>query len=289
MERNTQRLRVLLVSICLLAAAIFFKSKLPALTNANSQLAFPKLNRDNITAIDVQETNDTIFLKKINSRWFVKKDGENFAADGDRINSIINSLETLKIRGIVSDNKNNRADFGIGKQAITLHGKNDYILYLGDSNASNQYYVRIGKSNAVFTAGNLDDILIPADYRDLSTHLVDDENKVKNIKIDYSGKETVLVKNNDQWKVNNVDAQREQADYYINDLKTLKSTDIFLKNPVDSSMTASLTITVDGKTATFYEKDKDNYYLSISGDKKYYQIPAVYVSSLMKEQKDFTK
>ncbi len=289
MEKNTQRLRLLIIIVFFLAAAVFLKNKLPSLTNVGSQLAFPKLNQDTITAIDIRETAGTVTINKRNNQWFVNKNGVDYPADGDRINSILDNLRTLKKGEAVSTNKKNQAGFGIGRQEITLHGKNNYTLYLGDTTSSDQYYVRIGKNNTVFIAGNLDNILAPADYRDLSIHLVDDENKVKNIKIDYSSKETVLVKNNNQWKVNNTNAVKEQVDYYINDLKTLKATDIFLKNPISYSMAPALTITADGKTAVFFEKDKDNYYSEISGDKKYYQIPAVYVSSLMKEQKDFTK
>ena len=57
------------------------------------------------------------------------------------------------------------------------------------------------KEEAVFVGDNLQSILINSDYRDLKTHILDDESSLQSMEIEMNGVKTKLLKNKDEWSL----------------------------------------------------------------------------------------
>lgn len=250
---------------------------------------FKFLNKNTVTGIQIDSDSKVINLYKKDKIWFVKPStatGET-KADQERIDNLIFTLSSLVKENVVSFNKKNHQDLGIGKNKIVLKTKDkNYELYIGNTTGTDQNYVRIDNENEVFKASGFAQVFTPFDYRDLNVNFVSDETAITEISIN----DLVLQKKKDQWFIANKQAKTDRVDFFLSDLKNLKAQDIL---PADTSLPYSpqLTIKINTnntlQTAYFFTKDKDNYYLKSSSSYNIFQIPTIYVNSLKKEEKDF--
>lgn len=293
MKRNQARLLKLALVLGVLLLFLLIKNQLSNIFPPKPSQPFSSLKKDQIQRILITKdaTPTAIFNK--NNHWYTKIAGEDFLADEERINSLIDNIISLKKEDVVSTNKNKHKDLGIDKQKIELKTKDkNYFIFIGNSTGSSKNYVRIDNENDVFTASGFDNVFTPDDYRDLAVKLITDENKISGIEIAYDDKITKLEKKSSDWKIGLKTAKKDRVDFFLNDLKTLKANDILPKDTILAQV-VSLTITVKEsgkeKKITFYTNSNENYLAKTSVSDFIFQIPTAYVESLKKEEKDFTE
>lgn len=295
MGKNTARLIKLVVILIILSGIILIKNKLTELTTQNRPEPFKTIKKEEIVQINIQNDNKETRLYKRDNHWLLEKDGQKFAADEDRINKIIDAFTALEKGEAVSSNKSKQEVLGIGKQGITLKTKNKlYVVYIGNNYTTDKNYLKVDDEGDIFTASGFSDLLNLNDFRDLSVHFIGNEEKVSQVQISFDYKNIVLDKKNNDWYSGEKKLIRERVDFFLNDLKTLKSTDLFIKDPMEGSYyPESLTIKIkensNEKTAIFFQKDESNFYLKTSNSNLIFQVPDVYVSSFKKEEKDFVE
>ena len=251
---------------------------------------FSSLKKEQIGEIILSKDKTSSIYKK-GKAWYVEKGDNEFRADTDRISKIIESLVNLKKDNIVSSNKNKHKDLGIDKQKIEIkvNGKS-YVIYVGSPSGLSSNYVRIGSDDEVFTADGLDETFTSDDYRDLLVHFINDETKVTSIEINFDDENALLTKKDSDWKTRDKNAKKDRIDFFIDDLKTLKARDVFPKEtslPVVISLTIKVREDSREKTIEFYPQDENNYLAKTSTSDFIFQIPAAYIASLKKEEKDF--
>jgi len=296
MKRNKKRLIQLVVVLFIAFALIIIKNQsagwrtkfLPQKLNQ----PFLLLKKEEITEMLITKDKTTSLYKK-GGLWFTKKDNNEFRADEERINKIIESLINLKKGDTISSNKNKHKDLGIDKQKIEIKmsGKS-YVIYIGNSTGLSNNYVRIGDENEVFVSSGFEEAFTSDDYRDLLVHLINAETKVISIEINFDDKKTVLSKKGNDWKIGDKSAKKDRVDFFLNDLKTLKANDILVKETnFPTVIPTSITIKegAQEKSIDFYLQDENNYLAKTSVSEFIYQIPAAYVASLKKEEKDFVE
>ena len=292
MKKNEKRLFSLLILTLLIAAVFIFKNKFNQLFLSSNKRIFTDLKKEQIKEIEISTNEKTFKTYKKENRWVVKSKNEEFNADEEKVNQVIDAFINLEKGEIVSTNKKNFASLGINKQKIVLTaaGKK-YTVYIGNSFSLEKNYLKIDNQDEVFIASNFNTLLTLDDFRDLNIYLVSDEKNIQSIEITLFNNKLMLTKKSSDWEINNQKAKKDRVDYFINDLKTLKANDIFPKNTALPTILPELSIKIkennQEKRAYFIKKDENNYYLQLSNRSTIYQISTAYVSSLKKEEKDF--
>ena len=292
MKRNRARLIQLIAVLLAVFFILILRNQLPQFLAPKPDQPFSSLKKEQISEIILSKDKTSSVYKK-GTTWYVKKGNSEFRADTDRISKIIESLINLKKDNVVSNNKNKHKDLGIDKQKIEIKaGKKSYVIYVGSPSGLSSNYVRIGTGNEVFTADGLDEAFTSDDYRDLLVHFINDETKVTSIEINFDDKNAVLTKKDSDWKTRDKNAKKDRVDFFLNDLKTLKARDVFPKDtnlPIADSVTIKIKENGKEKTIEFFPQDENNYLAKSSNSEFIFQIPAAYVASLKKEEKDFVE
>lgn len=264
---------------------IFFREKQPQ--------PFSKIKSTEIVGLSIQgEATNNLILRK-NNHWYVRKDGEEFPADEERINNLIQTLISLSKTEIASKNKNRHRDLGVGKKNIAIKtNAENYLLYIGSSASLTKNYIRLNDENEVFIAEGLENVFSPEDYRDLSLRLIANENDVNYASINFNGQTTILNKKGNNWLIAQKQAKKDRVDFFLNDAKTVKANDILSKKSFDQALSypnLSLQIKEKGaiKTVDFFQKDQNNYWATTSLSDYIFQVPVAYIEYLKKEEKDF--
>lgn len=290
---NHNRKRLLLLSFVLVFFLALFYSKDFILKYTTPKTAPPfSLTKENTTQFLL--TGEALSQKiiKTGGKWFIEKDGKQFAADPEKVAILIQTLNDLFLETIVSKNKNKHADFGIGTEIIIVKTTDrERTLYLGKSYGSSARYARLDKEGAVFVGENLQAILINSDYRDLKTHILDDESSLQSLEIEMGGVKTKLMKNKDEWTLGNKKLNKGNVNYYINDLKNLTATDIIEANAKITETNPTLTVRLKTQkqesAIDFVKYDEKSYAMKSLSYPWIFLIPEVNVASLQKEEKDF--
>lgn len=296
MKKLTNKLIKLSVLLVLLIVIFIINNKVTSLFVPKKDLQlFAQLNKNDFSQLNIiSATKETILYKK-NDQWFLKKDSLEYKADEERVNNIIDNILAFKKEEVVSNNKNKHQELGIGQQLVRFKVKNKTIsIYIGKTSGITKNYVRINDENEVYVTEGFTDIFYPDDYRDLSVHFISDENKITSVTINYSGKNTILDKKNNDWFTNDKKLKKERIDFFLNDLKTLKATDIYKDENINNELIepALIIIAKEGskeQKADFFTKDKDKYLLKTSNSNHIFEIASGYVESLKKEEKDFSE
>lgn len=295
MKNNQSRLIKLLIALI----AVFI---ILAVKNESSSWRtkfFPQKSNQPFLTIKKDQINEVILTKDKTSKvykkkndWIVKNNNSEFRADKEKINKIIEGFINLKKESIVSSNKNKHKELGIDKQKIEVKASGKtYTVYLGNTSGLSNNYVRINKENDVFIAGGFEEAFVSEDYRDLSVPLVNDEIKVTSIEIDSEHERIFLIKEKSDWKIADKTAKKDRVEFYLNDLKSLQAKDVLKKQENYPAVNPELSITLEEdnkkKTIGFYLPDEENYSARVTSSNFDYIIPAAYVASLKKEEKDF--
>lgn len=288
MRKTTKRLLLLTSSLITLLGLFFLSQKIPQFFKKEQK--FFSINKDLINKLTIYDNEKKTTVIKKNERWFV----DDFPADEERVEKIIDTILGLKKGEIVSKNKNKYQNFEVeGKRKIEFNGN---TLFVGKNYSFQKSYFRINKDEAVYLANeDLSNLFYPNDFRDLKTKLIDNEDKVNQVSLTWDNQEINLVKKKDQWELKSgKKAKKDRVDFLINDIKTLKGDDILKKEKVDlANYLIDLSIVVKEeskeKKAAIYQIDKEKYYFYQEGGQFVYQIPAAHVASLKKEEKDLVE
>lgn len=292
MRKNRQRLTKLTLLVLFLAFLLIFKDQLTKFLPKKSNMVFPNFNKTQIKELTLVNPSGTIIVFKKNNHWYLKKNNQEFKANEEIVNNIINDLSHLKKEDLVATNKNRFRDLGIDKSKISFNLANQHHnLYIGNNYSLNKSYFKVDNENEVFVGEGFDNFLNTSDFRDLKVYLVNNENDVASLQIEFDNEKLSIEKKNNDWIINNKAAAKDKVDFFINDLKTLKADDILDKNNNLSILQPDLVISVKENSklrqAQFFNQDQDNYLLKISNSDLTYQVSASVFSSLKKEEKDF--
>ncbi|MBI4008695.1 DUF4340 domain-containing protein [Candidatus Roizmanbacteria bacterium] len=293
MTRNRSRIIKLTIILIFISVILFVKNKLTQFISNNPNKPFSTLKKDSIKELLFTKAGKVNRIYKKDGKWFVKIDNREFRADEEKLNKVIDSALSLNKEEIVSNNKSKHTELGIGDQKIefNIDGKS-FVIYVGNTNGLSKNNLRIDNEDEVFVAGGFEDAFTNDDYKDLHVHFIEDENKLTSVYIEFAEKKTSLVKKGNDWKIANKSLKKDRIDYFINDLKTLKATMIQPRDFVPRGAVALIIKVKENnrdKTAQFLINDADSYNLKISGSNLIFQVPAAYVGSLKKEEKDFTE
>ncbi len=295
MKKTFNRLSKLATLLIILIIAFFIKDKtLGWLSKKNGVGPFASFQKKDVVGIDISDNSgvETKIYSKGGS-WHLKKDGVEYQADKEKINNLIDAVFAFKKEEVASTNKNKYKDLGVDNQKIILKIKNKaYSLYIGKNYSSEKNYLRLEGEEKVFLASGFNDFFYPQDYRDLNIHLINNEDNVTNVSLDFNGINTILEKKGSDWFVNNKKAVRESVDFFLNSLKTLKASGIINKEALEKE-SSIFTILVkedrQEKKAEFFIKDQDKYYLKTPFSPFVFEVSSSDVDSLKKEEKDFTQ
>lgn len=290
MKKNRSRLTKLLLLLIFILLFFLLKNELPKYLPAESTRVFADLEKKQIKEIKFTKVRTTRIYKK-EDKWFVKKTDLEFKADAEKLEKITAAIINLKKDTIVSTNKNKHQDLGIGSQKIEIvTDKKNLLLYVGNSTGLSNNYVRVAEENEVFITEGLNEVFADDDYRDLKILAVKNVAKVTSIDISHNGNSILLSKKGEVWKIDDETVKQDRVDFYLNDLATLKASDILPKK-INYATAPELTIILKennkNKTITFYQQNKETYLSVIAQDEYDYLVPAAYVASLKKEQRDF--
>lgn len=293
MRKNRQRLIALIIILVLITGFILAKDKFMQVSTKKPQQVFSSVKPEQIQKILISKDNKTTTIYKKQNKWLVTKDKIEYSADPERIQKIIDNFLSLKKEEIFSTNKNKHKDFGINNQKIELQtNNNSYVLYIGNTSGLSKNYVRLDNQNDIFDAESFDNAFYPDDYRDLAVRLISDENKVSSIEINFENKILKLEKKGNDWFIQADKVKKDRVDFFLNDLKTLKASDILPKDTLIAQVISGFISVKENsleKKIIFYSSDKDNYLAKSSISNSVFQIPTAYVSSLNKVEKDFTE
>src|SRR3989338_1720242 len=292
MKRNRIRLIQLVTLLLIILALLFIKNNLSQFLPKKPDQPFSTLKKEQIRQILLTK-DKTTFLYKKDKVWYVKKGSQEFRADTERINNIIDSFVSLSKNEVISSNKKKHKSLGIDKQKIEIktNGKT-YTIYLGNITGLSKNYIRIGDDNEVFIVEGFAEVFTSEDYQDLIVHLINDETKVTLIEINFEDNKTILTKRGNDWKIGDKTAKKDRVDFFLNDLKTLKANDILPKDTILAQVISgqiAVNENANKKSIMIYSKDEDNYLTKTSESEFVFQIPAAYVASLKKEEKDFVE
>ncbi len=291
MNHNRKRLLLLSFVLILFLALFYSKDFILKYTTPKTASLF-SLTNDNTSQFLLTGESLSQKIIKNGNKWFVEKGGKQFTADPEKVSTLIQTLNDLSQETIVSKNKNKHADFGIGTEIIVVKTANrERTLYLGESYGSNARYARLDKDAAVFVGENLQSILINSDFRDLKTHILDDESTLQSMEIEMNGVKTKLMKNKDEWTLGDKKLKSGTVSYYINDLKNLTASDIIEANAKVTETNPTLTIRLKTQKQEniidFVKYDEKSYAMKSPLYPWLFLIPEVNVASLQKQEKDF--
>lgn len=300
MRKNRSRLIFLTIILFISFGLLVAKDRIIKFRFTKPAQPFASIKKGEITQLSLKMYKKGVVLIQKNSQWFVEKDKEEYPANQEEVNKIINNMIAFKKDEVVSKNKDLLTNFGLLERSVELKSveiktKNKiYTLYLGKDYTFDTLYAKLENENEVYLIKDFEKGFVEHDYRDLKVKLIENEEKISSISIESSGKPLLLEKKSNEWFLADKKAKRERVDFFINDLKNLMATNIMKDDILKSQLTyPSLTLTaIEGnskKKAEFTLKDitnKNTYYLKTSSP-YLYELPAASVESLHKEQKDF--
>jgi len=114
-------------------------------------------NKDKVISLIFSDSKDTFSIDKIDSKWFVKIKGKNIPGDKEKIDLYFDILKYLS-SGIIRDKGEDQEiakKYGLNaesvqKLTIVSPGKEDYILYIGDTGEkSGTCYISINNEKII--------------------------------------------------------------------------------------------------------------------------------------------
>src|SRR3990167_4371012 len=143
MKRNRKRLIQLIFIFLLVTAVILLKNYTDRFLLLKTDQPFSTIDKAAIKELIVTQDKTTSLYKK-NGKWTIKKNGVEYPADQEKLESLINAFINLEKSEAVSNNKARHTQLGIGKQKIELKsaGKK-YVIFVGDDSGLGNNYVRI--------------------------------------------------------------------------------------------------------------------------------------------------
>ncbi len=295
MRKNTIRLVLLAITLVVLSGIILLKNIITSYMSQNVPRPFKQIKKENVAEVVLQDDKKETKLYKNKNEWVLQKDGIEYRADRERIDTVVDSFINLQKGEVFSNNKNKHIGLGIGPRTISLKWRNQrFVLYIGNPvpvGLINKNFIRIKDESEVFIASGFTEAFSPEDYRDLHVNFVQNEDQINEVELTFDYVKLTLLKKNNEWYSNEKKLKKERVDFFLNDLKTLKASDILKEAPsaVNSDLTIKLKENNQQKSVEFFQKDSNSYFLKTSGSEKIFQVDGIYVNPLKKQEKDFTE
>lgn len=285
--KTKNRLLILTTAFFVILGILFAKDPLLQMIKPAAEEPLEGVSAESVATIDVQQGDTITRIEKKDGAWIVKAGEIEFPADNERINNLVNTIANVEKDDIASTNKDRHKDLGIQNDKITLTmgGDETKILFVGAPTQVSKNFVRVGDEEEVFVASGFSTVFNPNDYRDLTIPLVNAENAVAKISVSDDTGELTLEKRDNTWFLGDQEGNPEEVGFYVNNIRTLRASDILKENPVEEQgLTPQRTITVteDGndKTLEFFVKDEETYYARTSESDRIYEIStSVYEST----------
>ena len=275
----------------LLCVVIFILIMIYVVKNFGGYQKTSHYSLQTVSSISLNKGNaGNIYLYKNKSQWFLKKGYISYPADQKKIQTLLASLATMESDQIVSDNPAKRTDFGIGKNELILHTINKSYRYeIGVLPETDDAFVTINHGASVYQVPSLA-MEFQDDYRNLLplSSLINAD--VADVTEQYDNESLSLTQNKSDWQINGKQAIRERVDYFLNDLETLRATDMTNSPPSYTNPTLTITISGHKKKTTaisLFSVDENDYALMITGYPFTYIVPSPYVAGLKKTEEDF--
>ena len=254
---------------------------------------FSTIHKSDIISLSIIGEKDVNTLYKKNGEWVVKKNQVDYKADTERIEAVIDSLLSIKKSDLISTNRNQQKDFGIGKQKVTFKTNTEtQSVYIGNVTTLSSNFVRLNNENFIYTADGFSSLYYPEDYRDFSLHLISNEEFITSLHEFSADTSLFLTKNSEDWSIGQQEAIKEKVNFFLNDIKTLKAAAIEPSTTVDLTvlekvLSLQLREGVSSKTADVYKIDDESYYVKVSDNEYLYKIKPTDLTSLTKSEADF--
>lgn len=291
-NRTKTRLTYLLGILLIFILIILFKDRLSFLMSSKQQSIFPNLKTDNITEISINSGSKKTVLLKKNNQWTATVDKEIYQADQDKVNTLLNSLKNLTKKDVVSTNKNNHKNLGVDKNLVSFkQGNSVNTLYIGYPSGE-ETFVRKDQDTEVFSTNVINSNVIYDDYRNLEIPLVNELDNVNKVMLIYEEKNINLEKKANEWLINGQLAKKEQVDYFLSDLKTLRANDVSHDQQIRNGLslpdiTISLTEKNNQRELNAYYLDENSYYITVNTNTDLYIITKSVMDALKKSDKYF--
>jgi len=293
-KKITYRILFLFLIIIFIFSFLSFKEKInDIISQKQIKKPFSKIDKDKIIKIVLDNENKKIEIYKKNNHWYIKKDNFDFKADEERIKKTIDALINIRKEEIISENKNNHKKFGIDKKKINFYtNKDKFKIYVGNEVNFSNNYVRINDENTIFLAENLNDVFLNNDWRDLKVRLINKQEEINYLEINYfnKGKSLKLLKEKNDWKINGKKTKNNLISFFINDLFVLKAEDILTQDNIDLKF-PEIDIKIKEnnqiKKADLFINNQDYYLLKIKNNKLIYKIKKTDLPYLEKDIEEF--
>jgi hypothetical protein len=224
-------------------------------------------DKDKVTSVAISNPKggQNVYIeKKKEGDWTVAKGEEEYNADGDRVDQLLQSLQELKPRRVAATRKDKWEDFEVTDSAavqvrIEKDGKSAGELYIGKfsyKQPSNPYqrqgdmisYVRVGGEKEVYAVSGFLKMNFSAEvdsYRD-KTVIDSEKSNWNSLDFSFPGDSSYqLVRQEGKWLAGGLLADSATVAKYLNKLSSLTSSNFAEKSQMASN-TPSYTLTITG-------------------------------------------
>lgn len=242
-KRNLVFAIVLIIALAILAIVKFSGN-----TTSNFRGSLDKFDASLVNYMEIKSPNfeNSVKLKKEKQGWFLNIDGKNYAANNQKIKSLISELNGTRIKRVVSTKKSSwkkyntndslgsKINFYNDKKLLSsvILGRFDYIqdnenttaTYGGRPQGETVTYISIPDGNEVYSINSMLPLQMGktiGDYRDKTLLKLDKSNILK---VDFKIKKHSysLEKSNNSWLLNGMKTDSLKMNSFLNKMANLR-------------------------------------------------------------------
>ncbi len=234
--------------VLIIALAILAIIKFSGNTTANFRGSLDNFDAEQLNYLEIKSPyfENPLKLKKEKQDWFFNIDGKNYAANNQKIKSIVSELNGSRIKRVVSTKKSDwekyNTDDSLGTKINFYHNKNllssiilgrfDYIqdkdnaeaTYGGRTQGETVTYISLPGENEVYSINSMLPIQMGKtidDYRD-KTLLKLDKNKIQKVDIKTKDYSYSLEKSNNSWLLDGTKTDSLKVRSFLNKFANLR-------------------------------------------------------------------
>ena len=158
MNKITKMFVGLLIILTILVAGLYSTS-LGLFDQKQVSLAFPNVKKEAITKLVLTDAQKTLTFTKNNNSWSLDVGGQ---VDQTKVNALIDLILSTKKDNLVSTNKANQTQFGIGLKKVDFYvgTLKNTINYGNDFDLSNIYLVTNSEDKTYSTDNKVNDYFV---------------------------------------------------------------------------------------------------------------------------------
>jgi len=275
--KKTIILFILLVALIIVALIIEnpFSKKTQQKSEEEIALLFPDFKMDNAAKIEIKQMGSEFILEKKEGNWVVSS-SDDFSADEEAVEKLLESVRDFKVKDIVSKNPENQNQFqvndlmGIGTKVSDFDGNILAHVYVGKNgpNFLSTYIRKEGTDQVILEEGYLKTIFDKSRTSWKDMHIFNtDKELIEYFRLESSDGVIVCEKDeNENWLVKEPEtfnADNEVVDKITDTLATLSTNDY-----MDKKELSEYSLDKPERNLVFRMKDKKEYKLIISKEDK---------------------